>query len=147
MSQKNDDFFESVDKHEMKNKTTKKKPFLRENLRSIKIFFILVGAFNLISLPSILFISENLMMGIMGIVNSIIGAIFVYIGIKLKDLIISSKQVIVNFLIIVFIIALVFNIYNVSINLLDIPALIFVVLVNIAVTLYLIKNVNKLSKR
>ena len=118
---------------------------MKETNKSLKYLFIIFGVFGLFSIGGISIISQYPILGIIDLINVIFGIVYIYIGVKLYDLMPDKNKYIINFLWIDLIFAILTNVYLLLI-MGGVGYTIFNIAINVVITLYLINNINKLAE-
>jgi len=117
---------------------------MKESKKSLKWYFIVIGVLWLWNLSKIGIINGDVVLGIFLLISAIFGGIFLYIGVKLNELLNRSQKFIINFLLIELAFLVISGLYNIikgSFVAVNIVSLI----ISVVITLYLIKNVKELS--
>lgn len=118
---------------------------MKESKSSLKIFFILIGLYGLWGLNNITLIENNMTEGLLNIAEIIIGGIFLYIGFKLLDKFNKYSTLIKNMLLLSLGLDILQAVYYYSSGSANAPMILASLFLSIVVTLYLFKNITKLS--
>jgi len=118
---------------------------MKENANSLKYYFIVIGIFGLLGIKNIGIINEALIASILQLIYIIFGFIFVYIGIKINELLKKSPIIIINTLYINLAFAIINGLFNIVMGTL-MGAHLIGLLLNPIITIYLIKNIKRISK-
>ena len=118
---------------------------MRETTKSLRIYFIVIGVFNLFPVGSVLKIQSDLFLGISSSISIVFGFFYLYFGARLGVLIFKSSKLITNVLVTEIFYSIALFLYQLSSSGFQ-PVILIVLGIVLVVNLYLISNVNKLAK-
>lgn len=116
---------------------------MKETKKSLKFYFIIVGFLGLYNITSVSVIKTNIILGILCIMSVILSVVFLYLGVRLNTLIISSSKLIINFLyvmIVYIILVTIFLAIFVAVQTIAIASS----AINALILIYLIKNIKRI---
>lgn len=112
---------------------------IKETKKSLKIYFIIVGIFGIISGIFSIAISSEIFTIFLGVITLVVAVMFFYFGIKLHNYLQSSPKTLINFVVIALIIHVILRVLN------DQDNQIVYLFMTILLGLYLIRSIKKLS--
>ncbi|NQU82949.1 MAG: hypothetical protein HQ539_03295 [Parcubacteria group bacterium] len=119
---------------------------MQETTKSLRIYFFVVGALNLLYLVQTFNIDGDIITKIFGLITVVFTLLFVYFAIRLKKLLFESTKLIINFIITAMIFSIFSQIYNMITS--GFSTLFFIfIFIDIAINFYLISNVKRLAKQ
>lgn len=117
---------------------------MTETKKSLKWFFIVIGIIGLWNIAGFGAINGDIVMGIFLSISVISGGIFLYIGVKLDELLKKSQKFINKFLIAELAFLIIDGLYNITKGVL-VGIQIFSLVIGVAITIYLINSVKRLA--
>ena len=116
---------------------------MKESKKSLKWYFIVIGIFGLLGISKISISQETLISGVLQIIYVILGGIFVYIGVKIDELLAKSKFII-NILFVNLGFTVINAVYAYSQGFFRNASAVSLI-ISISLTVYLLKSVKRLS--
>ena len=153
----NDDFAQSVKEDERnelvaKEKAEQKTPIIKETDKSLKYYFIVIGILIILNFLSILRLIPELLIqqtiiGAFRIIDLLIGIIFLIIGLNFTKIIPAKATSVVKFLYVSLILYCAYYIYLIVVNFNIVSIFITLIfgLIEIIITLYLIRQIKRIK--
>jgi len=117
---------------------------MKETKKSLKWYLIAIGILSLWGISNIGIINKDFISGILLLINAFFGVLFLYTGMKIDELLDKSPKFIFNILITWLGFIIINSLYN-FVKGLFVGANIISVIISVLITIYLIKNLKRLS--